>query len=252
MPVLTQKAKLVYFDVPKVACTTIKSFFWYLDTGKQITKPKGITRWIRKLLNQTGIHDREGYQTLSFVRAGDIPAGFDTVTVVRDPIFRFHSAWKNKANQEIFTRRRESRDLWLEDVPTNPSFGEYIDYFSTYRMVSRAVRMHTYPYSWHLGPQLDAFNHVFELENLAEFQAFLSKRLGYEVTFPKQNTASLAGRDSTLTTAQRDKLRTITSQDYEWLGDRYSFDRSYERFEARMKSAISIGSKNRIQVAPSN
>ncbi|MEM9537835.1 MAG: hypothetical protein AAGA40_19445 [Cyanobacteria bacterium P01_E01_bin.45] len=44
-----------------------------------------------------------------------------------------------------------------------------------------------------------------------------------------------------MTSAQREKPRDITRQDYEWLGDRYSFDQSYERFEARMKSAISNG-----------
>lgn len=240
MPVISQKAKIAYFDVPKVACTTLKWFFWYLETGKSHSPQTVMSRWFPNSHKYWEIHEKEGYQTCSFARVGTIPAELDSVTIVRDPVLRLHSAWKNKASQSVFEQRDEIRDLWLECLPTNPSFGEFIDHFDRYRMVSRPVRIHTYHYDWHLGPNLDAYDYVFELETLSEFKTFLSQRLGYDVSFPRENSASEESRDSSLTIAQRDKLHNITRHDYNWLGDRYSFEQSYERLKSRTQSKSTI------------
>jgi len=181
-----------------------------------------------------GIHREPGYETRSFLTAQPIPAGFETMVVIRDPIDRLYSAWRNKASAPLLQKRIDE-DLRNEGLPVQPDFGTYIERLNHYRAVARPVRVHTHPISWHLGPTLDAFDHVFRIEELGALAEFLSKRLGRAVSVPHVNRTKAAAdierlNVDRLNPNQVEALRSFVAADYIWLAGAYDLERSVRRF----------------------
>ena len=234
MPVASSQLSLVYYDVPKVACTSLKTWFWELEHGQAF---KG-DRLRNKVLNRLGmtpkhygdIHRQDLTRTRSFKTAPKPPADYATLVVVRDPIRRLASAWKDKVNAESFKRQKNALyDLENEGLVPNPDFETFIEHFDEYRMVTWATRRHTNSLAWHLGSDIGFYDHVFSLEALDELIAFLSGKLDKEVSLPRQNTSNSNRSAIKLSSAQVDKILEITRPDYQWLGSLYSQQDSLEQ-----------------------
>ena len=243
MPVISHKLKLAYFDIPKVACTTLKTALWEIENGREFeASPKlPISDRIRNLIsdakaeNWLDIHDIDGYRTLSYRLAKeiDIPSDYDRITVLRDPIARFYSAWSNKANWKTFSARGELYDLENEGLAPSPSFPEFLREFERYRAASRPVRVHTFPYAWHLGPDLSPYDKRFKLEKMGELEEYLSQRAGVQVSLPKANRTVASREPLDLSAPEIDKLIDLTKEEYAWLDGLYDQSASLERLLAR-------------------
>lgn len=224
MAVVSHEFRVVYFDVPKVACTTLKTFFWEAAHGRAFA-PTPSERIRRRLglwrPEHRSIHHVPGYRTRSFARTEPVPPGYARLAVVRDPAARLHSAWRSKVSARVFRTRGEAEDLYNAFVPVDPSFGDFVDHFDAYREHSRAARVHTLPYAWHLGPDIGAFDAVFRLEALEELRAFLEARGGRPVSFGQRNESGTDDRPDALSPAQVGRLRAICAADYDWLGGLY-------------------------------
>ena len=232
MPVASSQLSLVYYDVPKVACTSLKTWFWELEHGRAFTGDSPKNRVLNRLgLKGYGdIHRQESTRTRSFKAAPKPPAGYATLTVVRDPIRRLVSAWKDKVNAESFKGQRNVlNDLENEGLAPNPDFETFIEHFDEYRMVTRATRLHTYSLAWHLGPDIGFYDHVFSLEALDELMVFLSRKHGKEVSLPRQNTSHSNRSAIKLSSSQVDRILEITRPDYQWLGNLYNQQDSLEQ-----------------------
>ena len=246
MAVVCKTLNLVYFDVPKVACTTLKTWFWEVENGRPFPKPTLPARILRLMKGggpplYRSIHSVPGYTTKSHARiraeAGDnleAFAGIETLAVVRDPVARLFSAWSNKAGAAIFAARGETEDLRNMLLDTDPDFGTFIDNLDAYRSVSRPVRAHTQSYEWHLGPRLDAYDHIFEMEQMPALDAFLTARRGRPADLGQRNASGgMARPPGTLSPAQVDRLGEITAPDYAWLGGRYCVDTALKKLAQR-------------------
>lgn len=227
MPVTCDNLQLSYYPVPKVACTSLKMLFWELAHGRPY-RPRLRLGSMRRP-QHTGIHSVEGYRTRSWNASPLPPAGCETLVVVRDPIARLHSAWRNKATRRVLARG-ELEDLTDEGLPHEPDFGTFVDRLEAYRFVSRPVRIHTHPLAWHLGPDLGFFDHVFELERVDALLGLLSARAGRPVSMPRRNASEVDVRSDALTAAQRARLAELTAPDYAWLRGRYDAEASLARF----------------------
>ena len=237
MPIKSESLKLYYYDVPKIACTSLKTLFRNLDVAKRDRVQHKLKSNVARVVNRFGliklpvapsIHQIPGYQAKSWKVAAPPPGGYETLVVLRDPVSRIHSAWKNKVKQSVFSTRDELEDLANDGLSPNPDFGTFIDFFEQYRIISRAARVHTYPYSWHLGEDLDFFDHVFKLEEFEGLISFLSEKAGIELTVPYKNRSERDGRDDRLNPGQIEKLRLITAGEYKWTKGLYSFDSGLE------------------------
>ncbi|WP_209599689.1 sulfotransferase family 2 domain-containing protein [Ruegeria sp. HKCCSA071] len=231
MAVISKKLRAVYFDITKVGSSSLKEILWELDKGapfkgRGAARVKNNIRWrlaSAKLVKPRNIHEQEGYQTQKFTQA-QVPDGFVSFALVRDPLARIKSAWRDKVHHEQFRWRDEEMDIKNEGLPLNPSFGEFVDNFHEYRAVSRPARIHTTPYSWHLGDNIKFFHHVFKLEELNELHNFISDRLGRQVRGKHANKSPVEQRDYELKSHQVDKLLKITKPDYELLKGMYDQD----------------------------
>ena len=237
MPVLSHRMKLAYFDVPKVANTSIKWVIRQIEADARGAMPsppvlERARRFVKARFGSDpkdawkGIHHAPAFVTESFAAAKPVPDGYLTLAVVRDPILRLHSAWRDKINEAQFAGRGELQDVRNEGLPTDPTFGELIDDFERYRFVARPARVHTYGYAFHLGPDRDRFDHLIRIEDMRDVAELFSQRLGHPVEIPHENRGEAALRDDRLTAAQRQRLLRIVAGDYAWLGGLYDPERA--------------------------
>lgn len=210
-----------------------------MDNGKPFKTKNLPTPWFNCLidwLRHRGqkrvprIHATEGYQTHSWKAANPPPDGMETIVVLRDPIKRLHSAWKNKVCSRVFSAQNALEDLTNECLPLNPDFGTFIDLFDQYRQVSRPARIHTNRFSWHLGEKIEFYDHVFMLESLNDFISFISKRANSSVSMPHRNKSQGDTRNQKLSHTQIDRLVEITAPDYAWLKGLYDAEKSLSIF----------------------
>ncbi len=250
MAVVSQVLSAVYFDITKVGSSSLKETLWELEHGEPF-KGRGIKRVVNnlhwrlaraKLIQPRNIHEQDGYRTQIFSKAV-VPEDYVTFTLVRDPVARIKSAWRDKVHRNQFRWRNEEMDIENEGLPLDPTFGEFIDHFYEYRAVSRPVRVHTTPYSWHLGDDIHLFDHVFRLEAVEEMNAFLSERLGKPLPIHHVNKSELGQRDGKLTHRQIDALLNIAQADYDLLGGMYNIKAAEERLAAS-PSQLGSGSQS--------
>lgn len=232
MAVISHEARLVYVPVPKIACTSVKTMFY------ELANPDGPRLGLRGRLRAAlggaprplRIHHQPGYATLRFTRVaaavGPIPQGYVKVALVRDPLARLRSAWGNKVGRAIFAARGEIEDVENEELPLDPSFSQFLRGFEGYRRVSRAARAHTEPLRWHLGPDLGWYDHVFRMEDMDAFAAFVSERVGRPVRPPRKNEGGAPSRPATLEPGDEDRLRALLSDDYALLDGVYDVERA--------------------------
>jgi hypothetical protein len=227
MPVICHKLKLVYFDMPKVASTSLKRCFWEIENNRSFALSREEQESLRSggdaVISPRLIQNTEGYKTRSFTNAQAVPQRYETLVVLRDPCERLHSAWSSKVRPEIFEKRNETEDILNEGLEIMPSFSTFLEKFDHYRSVSRPARIHTHPFSWHLGSELGFYQHVFRLEDMATLVDFLAARLGKSVSLPRRNPSPPEVRSSQLSPAAKDKLEEITREDYRWLQGLYDY-----------------------------
>lgn len=231
MAVISDRARVAYFIVPKAACTSIKSLFAELDGGVPAPRRGLGDRLLgRPAPKPPSIHQVPGYVTTAFADVAPVPDGFARITVVRDPLARLHSAWSNKTGVSVFADRGEIDALSSAGVPLDPSFGAFVEHFERYRAFSRPAMVHTRPLAWHLGPDLGIYDAVFRLEALGAFEAYLSDRVGTPVTVPRENRSPTPERPLGFEARHADLARAILAPDYALLGGLYDFDASLNRF----------------------
>jgi hypothetical protein len=234
MAVTCDRARTAYFPVPKVACTSLKVFFWEINNGR--SRPDKIalaSRLRRKLgLNIFGetLQSEEGYRTLDFDPQVPVPDGFDRVAVIRDPLARLHSAWSNKVKRDLFERHREVAMLEANGLSPAPTFAQFIDHYDEYRKLSVPVRRHTGSFTQYLGNDLGWFNQVFQIEELDRFERYVQDRVGFPVRIPSRNRRKPDPRNDRLGAGHLDKVAGILADDYRLLRDFYDVESSLKKF----------------------
>ena len=234
MAIDCKTTRTVYHAIPKVACTSLKTLFWTLNTeGRPLPVTEQITKAVRFVRGlpprPLGVHHRPGYETVSFNASHPIPDGYEAFAVVRDPLSRLKSAWANKVTRKRFEHREEDRALKAQGLALPPGFPDFVMNYDAYRCLSGAVRDHTENYSVYLGPEISAPGRLFRMEAMAPLQDWLSERAGRRLEIPRENKGGPAGRDASVPVAIHDRLRAITRADYDWLAGMYRFDEGLAR-----------------------
>lgn len=184
-------AKIVYVEVPKAGCTSVKyalspfkggppdpdedihrwySYTWARDVGE-------LYRWFRTRW-----------------------AGYFKFTVVRDPIARFESFYYDKVDPA--ERYATTIDRYV--------MGEF-------ERDERRMDIHAIPQSMLLGPELGQFDLVGRLEDMSSVASVLSAHTGRAIVIPHLNAS---GSRPSLERATRARLAMIYRADIEAFGYR--------------------------------
>lgn len=178
MSVFLWEDKLSYIAVPKCACTSIKSMFFQIENGREFLKFKANGR-VKHLHNVA-------YPTLEYRYIPHNKIKDHTrVTVVRDPVTRFLSAYSNRVVHYKALAPKKLKDEYIERgaVP-NPTIEEFINNFHLYRRASEEIKHHTDPLVKFVGDDKNYFEKVFTVNELDDFEKWMSKRLAKQVVLP--------------------------------------------------------------------
>lgn len=204
-PVICKTSKTVYYPAPKSASSTLREMFFEIENGY---------RFKRFLINGREISLFWLYGHGEPFKPVKLPPGYESFTVIRDPIGRFLSFynWGVIDNRCGFDRPVE--------------INAFVADFKTYLNFSPKVSFHLSPQHLFIGRDLSFYNRIFRTENLIELGSYLSQRSGKEISVGKVNSSSTCVGAHDLTPESRKRLAEIYKEDYALLKDYYSPDTS--------------------------
>lgn len=231
--IIAGNAKMTYTAVPKNACTSMKCFFYFVNTGKDFAEDSP-----KKHLGYQGIHHVDGYRMGRFRKqAYDGLSDYAHSAVIRDPIDRFISAFKNRLYQYNDIRSRPPvatrvKEAGLSDQPT---LGSFVDHLNEYLRLSNVLRFHLRPVEFYLGRDLAFYSFLYPITETDALCDIVRQRCGIDVPKVRANEGSTAATpDYRLTRAQYEKLLEYTAPDYDLMSTYFS-PRRYEGLRAEFK-----------------
>ena len=194
---------------PKVMSTSLKSFaaeFEQAQTRERVPQPS------------TEIH--AVYPTLPFGEEEIFP-GFTMVGVVRNPIDRFISGYRNKFQGKA--RQKLRAHLSAGSLNPSPSINELALNLSEYAAQNTFIAHHFRPQVVYLGHEPSLYEHLFTINESHRLASFLSERLGVKVRLPVTQTSGrfFFPREA-LTDEAREAIGQFYSDDFEIFGHKFT------------------------------
>lgn len=219
MAISISYSDLIYFPVPKVACTSLKLFVYQIEFGEPFRAYTSGSKNIH-------IHNwREDYQSRSFFNRnnnGYFEGSF--VAVIRDPVKRFLSAYSNRVlyHGELSKTKVDigtARDL---GVQLDPAVDEFVLNLEKYAILSPSIKHHIAPATTFLGHDMYFFNHVIKIEEISLFVDLVNNACGTSVEMPHEQHGGKKVGFSDLSREAKIKLLEYCAGDYALLRDYYS------------------------------
>jgi hypothetical protein len=217
------KFNLVYFQVPKVASTSLRSFLY----GKMLEGSGTPQRYIDRVTETPYQHGL----IISFCHLYHYSdAQFNAIltdpkvkkfTVVRDPYTRALSAYRDKVVRKHLTATMEQdlKHLFGKTAADEISFDEFCVYLKEIHDTMRRFNQHFKPQWEHLGSGTFPFDKIMHFENLdAELTEFF-REVGLVWDGKKVARHGTGSNDrNDISTQARDILREIYRDDFARLG----------------------------------
>ena len=209
------KPKLFYYPVPKNAGTSLRNCFFEIENGwpyrEMVIDGKPL-----KLFQLMGV-------PVAFQPAPEW-RDFLKIAVVRDPISRLVSAYKNRV---LYFQQISRSDFESYNIPSSltkePDLNTFIEYLPEYRKIP-SIAHHTNPQTFFLGDNIGYFDRIFRFEKLREVETFLGDRINATVTLPELRTEGPPISGSSLSREMRLRVIEYYRSDYKFLVDYYEPD----------------------------
>lgn len=213
MSVVLDQFELFYAAVPKVACTSVKHMFFVIENGRRF-RPFSINGHPKQIHNI-------GYRTfLREVYPEQRIADYHRITLVRDPIRRFLSAYSNRVlHHRELSMDKAGKKLRALGLQPRPDLDLFVERHAEYLNAHPSIFHHTRPMTDFLGTDAGYFSQVYALEDMDRFVGDVAKRVGKEVEIGREQTGGKKFKPSDLSAAQIDRLKTYYEADYRAFGD---------------------------------
>ena len=215
---------IAYFPVPKIACTSVKQMFYFLENGcyfKEYHDENGIYRHI---------HDKRfgGNLTTPFEEQRDLETA-TRVALVRDPLDRFASAYANRVliHKELSPKAREGTKAAALNLKPDPNFAEFVNNLEGYRYVSNTIRHHTDPMSYFLGPDLGYYHKLYRMDEIAKLRDDIKQLSGIDCGLPHEQRSAVRFTPPDRSAPLWKKIAQFYSGDYALLKGIYSPRRTF-------------------------
>ncbi|WP_186389784.1 MULTISPECIES: sulfotransferase family 2 domain-containing protein [unclassified Stappia] len=181
MAVVLNNHNIVYFPVPKTACTSLKMLMFELNNGRkfEMYEEDGVLKHIHNA----------AYGTPSFIDVDRAPfAGMTRLAVIRDPIARLLSAYSNRVafHRELSEDHIDADLASRLGVHPNPSPDHFFNNIGKFRILSGSIKHHTDPVSAFLGPDLAYYHRVFRIEDIGGLVELLSNAVGHPLELGRE------------------------------------------------------------------
>ena len=193
---------LIFYPVPKNAGTSIRNILFELEEGRPYHDPANLFR----------IFGRPGpFQPVAV-------GNFARIAILRDPVERFVSAYRNRVLQYGEINREVMRQRGVpEELPEKPDFGTFLGNLAEYRKIGQ-IAHHTNPQVFFLGKNPEFYQRLFSFSDLGPLRDLLSERAGRELSLPRLRTGGGSGGSDQPTPGQLDILKRLYAEDYLFLG----------------------------------
>ena len=167
MTVHLQNYNLTYISIPKVACTSLKHYFYELENGQSFTPAQPGNQYA------TTIHRHAKSIPFSNLDPHKM-MGHKVIAVVRDPWKRILSCYADKV-----VHRKALHDVEFSTkqaalgMVADPSLDNFIDLLAHYRAASPLIRHHSQPLSFFLGTNPTFYDRIFSLRQLPELIEYI-------------------------------------------------------------------------------
>lgn len=211
MSVTLPWCKIAYFSVPKVACTSIKSFFFELENNRPFEAFATNGDWF---------HIHKFYPGKPFEKWDH--AALDDwlkLAVVRDPVARFLSCYGNRVlNHKALDDLEISPEDACLGVVKRPDLDQYIAHFHRYRALARQIRFHSEPMVQRLGHDPAYFDRLFDISELDQFVEAVRAQTGFAPDMGRHQTEGPKFKPGDLSAKQRQFIMDFYAEDYQVFG----------------------------------
>ena len=153
--------KLIYIPIPKNACTSIKHALHEIEFGKTFNASQN------EYSRFKSHHDYYNKRSDAFTGINELQnkTGYFRFTVVRDPVERLLSCYRNRV-VDLGDLKSSKSALISKGLPPEPDLNTFIRYLKRYRKINKSIEHHSRPQSRFLGGTLRYFDRVYPMEQL--------------------------------------------------------------------------------------
>jgi hypothetical protein len=211
MAMFLRKSGAVYFPVPKVASTSIKHFLFEVENGFEFR---------HFVLNNKVYYIYDFVQNVKFDRnIEEVVTNMYGMCIVRDPIERLVSAYKNRVFREhMLSKGCLSKRAIRAGVVPYPDFQTFCDRMTLYRKYSEDIRLHTEPMCCFLGKRPEIFKEIFNIGELGRFQDKINAMSGTECVLPRIHQTSNMRNSIDIGGLSKSYIRKFYEIDYDIYG----------------------------------
>lgn len=179
---ILQQRRIIYVPVPKNACSSLKMSLHELETGSPF---QPFEEGGRKYNHIHELHFSAPFSHERIARLAPDWKEYFRFCVVRDPIKRFLSAYRNRVlhHRMLSSQKLAQSKLKSALLLPDPSLDYFIMNLEMYRIASWDIMHHTEKQIDFIGQWLDFYDYVCPIEDLALLEAKLSDVVGDRIQF---------------------------------------------------------------------
>lgn len=164
--ILNSPLQIAYVPVPKNGCSTLKHLLYEVEVGTEFgdeSPDRNIHNW------------RSDYRTLLLDDADlGAPPGYAKIVVLREPVARFVSSFRNRV---LYKSETDTSEVAGAGLNPRPDIDEFVAHLAEYRRLSPSIRHHTDLQVEFVGSDLSRYDEIFDIAEMQRLELFLRSRL---------------------------------------------------------------------------
>lgn len=212
MTIILRKQKIFFASVPKIACTSIKRFFFEIENNRSFQG---------SVINGSNWSIHQFYRSRLFENfpKPEVLDNMYRTTLVRDPLRRFLSAYSNRAvfHGEL-SEKKAGANLKALGLMPDPDIHTFIENFAGYREAQTSIMHHTRPMTEFLGKDPGLYHRVYDISEIEDFRQDILGRLNVDVQMPHAQTGGPKIDSATLSSDEISKIKAFYEEDYDIFG----------------------------------
>lgn len=211
MTVILGKHKLSYIPVPKVACTSLKAFFFEVENAFAFRdfRTSGRPWWIHYFYPTIPFSDQDLAQM----------EGHTRLAVVRDPVRRLLSCYSNRVlHHKELSQKNAGTALAAADLPCDPDLSTFVRRLPDYCAAIATIRHHASPMVDYLGRDPKFYTHLYRIEATNDLQAEVQRLTGSTAELKRLQTGGPKISTDKLTPQEVTLLKNFYAEDYALYG----------------------------------